>query len=120
MIKIVSNMVDQGRIILQNFGLCNLFIVLYQNCTNCSAELHKMTTRAKTSILKYTTICILTHLAYRANGNKLWYIGQYFTAKVCDSWRHLKMTSFVALDGVTSFLRLKTLQSHANVSYYAT
>ena len=26
---------------------------------------------------------------------------------MCDSWRHWKMTSFVALDGVTSFLRLK-------------
>ena len=29
---------------------------------------------------------------------------------MCDSWRHLlleKMTSFMALDGVTSFLRLK-------------
>ena len=25
---IVSNMVDQGRIILQNFGLCNLSIIL--------------------------------------------------------------------------------------------
>ena len=50
---------------------------------------------------------ILTHLAYRANGNKLRYIGQLFTAKVCDSWRHWKMTSFMALDGVTSFLRLK-------------
>ena len=50
---------------------------------------------------------ILTHLAYRANGYKLWYIRQYFTAKVCDSWRHWKMTSFMALDGVSSFLRLK-------------
>ena len=50
---------------------------------------------------------ILTHLAYRANGNKLWYIGQKFTAKVCDSWRHLKMTSFIALEVVTPFLRLK-------------
>ena len=26
---------------------------------------------------------------------------------MCDSWRHWKMTSFMALDGVTSFLRLK-------------
>ena len=26
---------------------------------------------------------------------------------MCDSWRHLKMTSFTVLDGVTSFLRLK-------------
>ena len=26
---------------------------------------------------------------------------------MCDSWRHWKMTSFIALDGVTSFLRLK-------------
>ena len=26
---IVSNMVDQGRIILQNFGLCNLSIALF-------------------------------------------------------------------------------------------
>ena len=26
---------------------------------------------------------------------------------MCDSWRHWKMTSFVALDSVTSFLRLK-------------
>ena len=25
---------------------------------------------------------------------------------MCDSWRHWKMASFVALDGVTSFLRL--------------
>ena len=25
---------------------------------------------------------------------------------MCDSWRHWKMTSFMALDGVTSFLRL--------------
>ena len=26
---------------------------------------------------------------------------------MCDSWRHWKLTSFIALDGVTSFLRLK-------------
>ena len=52
-------------------------------------------------------IFILTHLAYRANSNKLRYIGQQFTAKVCDSRRHWKITSFMALDGVTSFLRLK-------------
>ena len=26
---------------------------------------------------------------------------------MCDSWRHWKMTSFMSLDGVTSFLRLK-------------
>ena len=26
---------------------------------------------------------------------------------MCDSWRHWKMTSFMALDSVTSFLRLK-------------
>ena len=26
---------------------------------------------------------------------------------MCDSWLHWKMTSFIALDGVTSFLRLK-------------
>ena len=26
---------------------------------------------------------------------------------MCDSWRHWKMTSFMALDGVTSCLRLK-------------
>ena len=26
---------------------------------------------------------------------------------MCDSWRHWKMTSFIALDGVTSFLSLK-------------
>ena len=26
---------------------------------------------------------------------------------MCDSWRHWKMTSFMAFDGVTSFLRLK-------------
>ena len=26
---------------------------------------------------------------------------------MCDSWCHWKMTSFMALDGVTSFLRLK-------------
>ena len=26
---------------------------------------------------------------------------------MCDSWRHWKMTSFMALDGVTSFLNLK-------------
>ena len=26
---------------------------------------------------------------------------------MCDSWRHWKMTSFMALDGVTSFLSLK-------------
>ena len=26
---------------------------------------------------------------------------------MCDSWRHWKMTSFMALDGVTSILRLK-------------
>ena len=26
---------------------------------------------------------------------------------MCDSWHHWKMTSFMALDGVTSFLRLK-------------
>ena len=25
---------------------------------------------------KYSLLFILTHLAYRANGNKLWYIGQ--------------------------------------------
>ena len=52
---------------------------------------------------------ILTYLAYRANGKKLWYIGQLFTAKVRDSWRHWKMTSFIVLDGVTTFLRLKDL-----------
>ena len=57
--------------------------------------------------VKHVIYTILTHFAYRANGNKLWYIGQWFTAKVCDSWRHWKMTSFMALDGVTSFLRLK-------------
>ena len=26
---------------------------------------------------------------------------------MCDSWRHWKMTSYIALDGVTSFSRLK-------------
>ena len=26
---------------------------------------------------------------------------------MCDNWRHWKMTSFIALDGVTSFLRLE-------------
>ena len=28
---------------------------------------------------------------------------------MCDSWRHWKMMSFMALDGVTSFLRLKNV-----------
>ena len=28
---------------------------------------------------------------------------------MCDSWRHWKMTSLMALDGVTSFLRMKDI-----------
>ena len=57
---------------------------------------------------------ILTHLACRANVKIVRYIKQQLKALKargkCDSRRHLlleKMTSFMALDGVTSFLRLK-------------
>ena len=57
---------------------------------------------------------ILTHLAYRANAKKVWYIKQWFTVLksrgkyvLPDVIYYWKMTSFMTLDGVTSFLLLK-------------
>ena len=69
---IVSNMVDQGRIILQNFGLCNLSICSnYHNTTEvayCVPYLHNML-----PLSYYHQVCVLCTLPtqYAPNITKL-------------------------------------------------
>ena len=73
---------------------------------------------------KTTLYIILTHLAYTANGIKRDISNNYSVLKargkcaLADIIFYCKMTSIMALDGVTSFLRLKDVTNTRQSIYW--